>query len=419
MAGQLAQQKAEYAELIVRAGLNVQPGQRLLIAGSGIAGVDLHLAPFVRLVATAAYRAGALLVDVIWDDPRLLPIRLRQASSETAGERSDWPTAARKEFLDKGAAFLGLFARDPDLLSGIDPKLVSANVNARLQAVRPVTDQIMANAVNWCIVSAPIPSWAAKVFPTVPPRTREARLWRAILHICRADQPDPAALWQSLGKELTSRAAYLTTKQYSTLTFKGPGTDLTVGLPPGHVWLGGQIRAKNGVSFLPNIPTEEVFTLPHRSRVQGTVQSTKPLSYFGSTIDGLRLVFKDGKVAEFTAQKGEDQVRELINTDEGASRLGEVALVPVSTPIAASGILFRNELFDENAANHLALGSAYRQSLHGAGEMSEEEFAQAGGNTSATHADFMIGSSEVDVDGLTDQGNSEPIMRQGEWTFTT
>jgi len=417
VAAQLAQQKAKYAELIVRAGLNLQPGQRLQIAGSAIAGVDPHLAPFVRLIAAAAYRAGALLVDVIWDDPRLLPIRLREAAPETLGQHSDWPIAARQEFLDKGGAFLGILAGDPDLLSGIDPKLVSAVVNPLLEAVRPVTARIEANAANWCVASAPIPSWAAKVFPSLPPAKREGRLWEVILQLCRADQPDPVALWLSLGKDLASRAAHLNARQYSSLTFKGPGTDLTVGLPPRHVWLGGQNRAKNGVVFLPNIPTEEVYTLPHRSRVDGSVQSTKPLNLFGSTIEGFRLVFRDGKVTEFAARKGEAHLRELIETHEGASRLGEVALVPASSPISKLGIVLWDVLFDENAASHLALGGAYRDSLKGGGEISEEEFAEAGGNASAVHVDFMIGSSEVDVDGVTAQGTLDPIMRKGEWAF--
>ena len=419
MAAQLAQQKAKYAELIVRAGLNLQPGQRLQIAGSAIAGVDPHLAPFVRLIAAAAYRAGAPLVDVIWDDPRLHPIRLREATPETLGQHSDWPIAAHQEFLDKGGAFLGILAGDPDLLSGIDPKLVSAVVNPLLESARPVVAQIEGNAVNWCVASAPIPSWATKVFPSLPPAKREGRLWEVILQLCRADQPDPVALWLSLGKDLATRAAYLNARQYSSLTFKGPGTDLTVGLPPRHVWLGGQNRAKNGVVFLPNIPTEEVYTLPHRSRVDGSVQSTKPLNLFGSTIEGFRLVFRDGKVTEFAARKGEAHLRELIETHEGASRLGEVALVPASSPISRMGIVLWNALFDENAASHLALGSAYRDSLKGGGEISEEEFAEAGGNASAVHVDFMIGSSEVDVDGVTPQRTLDPIMRKGEWAFPT
>ena len=417
MPSQLLQQKVSYSELIVRAGLNLQPGQRLLISESAISGVDIHLAPFVRLIVAAAYRAGAHLVDVIWDDPRLLPIRFREAAAETAKEHSAWRVSAGLEFLEKGGAVLALRASHPNLLRGTDPKLVSLNANALAESARPVAAQIEGNAVNWCVASAPIPSWAAKVFPSLPPAKREGRLWEVILQLCRADQPDPVALWLSLGKDLASRAAHLNARQYSSLTFKGPGTDLTVGLPPRHVWLGGQNRAKNGVVFLPNIPTEEVYTLPHRSRVDGSVQSTKPLNLFGSTIEGFRLVFRDGKVTEFAARKGEAHLRELIETHEGASRLGEVALVPASSPISKLGIVLWDVLFDENAASHLALGGAYRDSLKGGGEISEEEFAEAGGNASAVHVDFMIGSSEVDVDGVTAQGTLDPIMRKGEWAF--
>ena len=417
MTHHLLQQKAQYADLIVRAGLRLRPRQRLLVTGGQLYGVDLHLAPFVRLVATAAYRAGARLVDVIWDDPQLRLLRFHEAATDDAKEHPAWPVNARMEFLEQGDAFLMLFARDPDLLQEIDASLVSANLHAILETNRPVADHIARNTINWCVASAPIPSWAAKVFPNSPTSRRERELWELILHLCRADEPDPVATWQSLGSELSARAAFLTAKQYCSLAFRGPGTDLTIGLPAGHVWQGGQMQTQSGAPFIPNIPTEEVFTLPHKARVNGTVQATKPLSYAGSTIDGFRLTFSEGKVIDYSAEKGNSRLGELISTDEGTSRLGEVALVPASSPISRSGVVLHNALYDENAASHLALGAAYKFSLRGAQQMTDDEFASAGGNASKDHVDFMVGSTEMDVDALTESGSSEPMMRQGEWAF--
>jgi aminopeptidase len=415
MAQGISDQKAAYADLIVRAGLRLRPRQRLLIAGGQLYGVDIHLAPFVRLVAAAAYRAGARLVDVIWDDPQLRLLRFREAPTSDAKEHPAWPASARLEFLDQGDAFLMLFARDPSLLEGIDPGLVSSNLHAMLQTNHPVADHIERNTINWCVASAPIPSWASKVFPTLSTRHQERELWKLILHLCRADQPDPVETWHELGRQLSARAATLTARHYSALTFHAPGTDLTVGLPPGHVWHGGEIQAINSVTFIPNIPTEEVFTLPHRGQVDGTVSSTRPFSYAGSTIDRFQLTFREGRVISYSAEQGEPQLAQLMGTDEGTSRLGEVALVPASSPVSRSRMVLHNALFDENAASHLALGAAYKFTLRDAQSMTDDQFVAAGGNVSNDHLDFMIGSPAMDVDGRTQDGSTTPIMRQGEW----
>ncbi|HSF80674.1 MAG TPA: aminopeptidase [Anaerolineales bacterium] len=417
MAQGLLQQKAAYADLIIRAGLRLRPRQRLLIAGGQLYGVDIHLAPFVRLVAAAAYRAGARLVDVIWDDPQLRLLRFREAATDDAKEHPAWPASARLEFLDQGDAFLILVSLDPSLLEGIDPSFVSSNRHAMLETNRPVADHIERNTVNWCVASAPIPSWASKVFPTFAKRHQEHELWRLILHLCRADQPDPIETWLELGRQLSARAAILTARQYSALTFNAPGTELTVGLPAGHVWHGGELQAMNGITYIPNIPTEEIFTLPHRDRVDGTVSSTRPFSYAGSTIDRFQLTFREGRVVSYSAERGEQQLGELIGTDEGTSRLGEVALVPASSPVSRSGVVLHNALFDENAASHLALGAAYKFTLRDAENLTDADFAAAGGNVSSDHLDLMIGSPRMDVDGRSQDGSSTPIMRQGEWAF--
>jgi aminopeptidase len=253
------------------------------------------------------------------------------------------------------------------------------------------------------------------VFPDLPPAQQMDALWAAIGRLCRLDHPDPIAAWETHLAELAARTAHLNAKQYTALRYTGPGTRLTIGLPPGHVWVGGRSSSASGIRFAPNLPTEEVFTMPHRDRVDGTVRSTKPLSYGGTLIDGFSVTFAEGRVVDVTAEQGGDVLRRLVTMDGGASRLGELALVPHNSPVAQSGVLFYNTLFDENAASHVALGAAYKFTLRGGETMSDEEFEHAGGNRSATHVDFMIGSPELDVDGVRADGSVEPVMRRGDW----
>jgi aminopeptidase len=253
------------------------------------------------------------------------------------------------------------------------------------------------------------------VFPDLSPGEAQARLWQAIFRTVRLDTPDPTAAWQTHLANLAARTKYLNEKQYAALRFTGPGTHLTIGLPANHHWLGGTAPTGVGISNVANLPTEEVFTAPHRERVEGIVRATMPLNMGGNLIENFSLTFKDGRVVDFSAEKGEALLRSQIETDEGAARLGEIALVPHSSPISQSGILFYNTLFDENASSHVALGRAYANCIDGAGELSEEEFAALGGNSSVTHLDFMIGSGEIDVDGVTASGAAEPLMRGGEW----
>ncbi len=240
-------------------------------------------------------------------------------------------------------------------------------------------------------------------------------MWQAIARLCRLDQPDPIAAWAAHLKHLASRSAFLNAKHYAALHFRGPSTDLRVGLPSGHTWVSGQSTSRNGIPFVANIPTEEVFTIADRARVDGTVRATKPLAYGGTMIEDFSLTFKDGRVVQLSASRGEAALRQLVDTDDGAGRLGEVALVPHGSPIAQSGLLFYNTLFDENAASHVALGTAYKFTLAGGETMDDDAFMRAGGNRSAVHVDFMIGSGQVDVDGITPGGAPEPVMRSGEW----
>jgi aminopeptidase len=267
------------------------------------------------------------------------------------------------------------------------------------------------------IITAPVDGWTEKVFPDLSLEDGKARFWDTIFDICRVKEPDPVAAWREHVDGLVARCDYLNRKQYTALEIAGPGTDLIVGLPGGHVWRGGSLTTQGGITHIPNLPTEEIFTLPHKDRVEGVVTATKPLSYGGTLIEGFSLSFCDGQVVEMEAEKGEESLQQLLETDEGVRRLAEVALVPHSSPISQSGLLFYNTLIDENASSHIALGRAFKFSIENGEGLSDAEFAALGGNNSLIHVDFMIGSGEMDVDGVTDGGAVEPVMRAGEWTF--
>ncbi|MGJ3241206.1 MAG: aminopeptidase [Anaerolineae bacterium] len=314
-------------------------------------------------------------------------------------------------------ARLVLAGRDPALFAGIDRQKVMTMQRASQAAMAHLIPKLIDENV-WSGAAVPVQAWADKVFPDVPTaEERRAKLWDAIFAATRVYDDDPVAAWQAHQQQLLARRAYMNAKQYTALHFAGEGTDLTVGLPAGHIWGGGASEHDSGKLFTPNIPTEELFTMPHRERVNGTVRATKPLSYSGNIIEDFSFTFEDGRVKGFEARQGADVLQELIDTDEGAKHLGEVALVPHSSPISQTGILFFNTLYDENAACHIALGRAYAKTITDGVNMDEEQFMEAGGNVSQTHVDFMIGDAGVDIDGITADGTREPIMRQGEWAF--
>lgn len=399
----------DYAELIVKVGLNLQPGQRLLIRA------PLEAAPLVRLVAAHAYDLGARLVDTLWSDPLLLLTRYNHAPRDSFTEHSDWWWKASLEYVEAGNALLSITGVDPDLLKSVDHEMISTVQRTEGKAAMPVSSLISADAVNWCVVGYATAAWAARVFPDLSPSRQQESLWNAIFRTVRLDQPDPLARWEAHSAELVRRTMVLNDKQYNALHYTGPGTDLTIGLPKNHRWIGGSAPTGIGIANIANLPTEEVFTAPHREQVNGTVRATMPLNYGGNLIENFSLTFRDGRVVDFSAEKGEALLRSQIETDEGAARLGEVALVPNSSPISQAGILFYNTLFDENASSHIALGRAYRNNIAGCEDADDEAFARAGGNTSATHLDFMIGSGEIDIDGINGDGSREPLMRRGEW----
>jgi aminopeptidase len=406
------QKLAKYAELIVKVGLNLQPGQRLFIVA-----FSLDVAPLVRQVVKSAYLNESRLVSVRWIDEQLDKTRYQYAPRDSFEEFPAWSTDATLQCIERGDAFLQIAGLNPELLKDQDPELLAIAARTLAKHVKPIGDHQGNNSVQWSVVCPPTPGWATKVFPKDTPKDAEQRLWDAVFKACRLDEPDPAIFWQQQVDNLGKRAKYLTQKQYAALIFKGPGTNLTIGLPDGHIWGGGSSKTPSGISFVPNLPTEEVFTLPHKDKIEGIVTATKPLSYQGSLIENFSLTFSEGKVVNFSAEKGEETLRNLLKTDENSKSLGEVALIPHQTPISQLGFTFLNTLYDENASNHLALGNAFRFTLEGGVTMSDEEFEQAGGNDSLIHVDFMFGSGEMDVDGLMDDGEAEPVMRAGEWAF--
>jgi len=398
-----------YAQLIVRSGVGVAPGQELLMTA------PVDAIPLVRRIIEHAYKAGATLVTTLYGDDAATLARFKYAPDKSFDAASGWLFDGMANAFRAGAARLAIIGEDPALLSGQDPAKVTRANRARSRAYRPALELITSHAINWCVASAATPAWARSVFPDLSADAALDRLWRAIFACSRADKADPVQAWVEHSRNLRQRTDFLNTRRYKALKYRGPGTDLVLGLVEGHIWKGGASTAKNGITCNPNIPSEEVFTMPHKDRVDGILSSTKPLSYQGTFIEGIKVRFEAGRIVESHADKGADIFATMIGTDEGAARLGEVALVPHSSPISASGIVFNNTLFDENAASHIAVGQSYADTMANGGTMSAEERAAAGANSSLIHVDWMIGSSGLNIDGVLSDGKTESLMRKGEW----
>lgn len=405
----------KYAEVIVKVGLNIQPGQRLLIGPPwwGTFGTELEFAPLVRLIATKAYQTGARLVDVLWRDAQLQLIRLQNAPLDSFEEFPTWRSDGAIEAAQAGDAILLIFAPNHFLFTDQDPVLLSKVQSTGNKQMKPFLDLRGKLKMNFAIVAAVSQGWANLIFPDLRPEEQLTRLWEMVFKLCRVDQPDPVSAWRDHSAKLRARCEYLNKKQYTQLHMTAPGTDLKIGLPDGHIWKGGGSTTQNGIAFIANIPTEEVFTLPHKDKTEGHVISTRPMGL----IEDLSLTFSEGKVVKANARKNEGLLQKLLETDAGAKRLGEVALVAQSTPIAQTGMVFNNLLIDENASSHLALGNGYKFCIDDGEQMSDDQFMYAGGNKSQNHVDFMIGSEEFDVDGIKQDDSTEPVMRGGEWVF--
>ncbi|EFH13276.1 aminopeptidase [Pseudoroseomonas cervicalis] len=398
------------AEIAVHVGLGgLKPGQELLMTAS------VEALPLVRRITEHAYKAGASLVTTLFSDDECSLARYRFAADGSFDVAPGWMFEGMAAAFRGGAARLAVVGDDPSLLAGQDAEKVARANRARSQAYRPALELITASAINWTLVPFASAAWARAVFPDASPEQAVEQLWNALYASTRVDQADPKAAWAAHNAALMTRRRMLNEKRFRALHFSGPGTDLTVGLADNHAWMGGSSKAANGITGNPNIPTEEVFTTPHAGMTEGTVSATKPLAHQGTLIRDIRVRFEGGRIVEAQASAGDAVLQKMISTDEGARRLGEVALVPHSSPISQSGLLFFNTLFDENAASHIALGQAYKKCFTDSESMSDAEFATRGGNSSLIHVDWMIGSAEVDVDGIRFDGGREPVMRKGEW----
>ncbi|MDE3199603.1 MAG: aminopeptidase [Acidobacteriota bacterium] len=399
----------QLAEVAINVGLGLAKGQELVMTAS------LDALPLARKIVEQAYKAGASLVTVLYNDEQETKLRYKYAPDESFDHAAAWLYEGMGAAYKSGAARLAITGGNPALLANEDPDKVGRANRAQSKAYRPALELITRHEINWTIVAAATPAWSALMFPNDEPEVALAKQWEAIFKTTRIAGDDPTSGWREHDKKLIARATRMNEKRYSALKYKGPGTDFTLGLADDHVWMGGGTTAGNGNYCIPNMPTEEVFSTPHKDRADGVVTATKPLSLYGSMIENIQVKFEKGRIVEVHASKGQEVLERLIDTDEGARRLGEVALVPHSSPISQSGLTFFNTLFDENAASHIALGQAYSSCVKDGDKMSKEELAAKGANDSLIHVDWMIGSGELDIDGITATGTAEPLMRKGEW----
>ncbi|KUP09092.1 peptidase M29 [Bacillus coahuilensis p1.1.43] len=402
----------KYAELIVKVGVNIQQNQKLMINST------IESAELTRLIVKRAYEVGAGEVIVNWSDDQITRYTYELAPDDYFKTFPKWRKEMMETYAEEGAALISVVSSSPALLKGVDAQRISDNRKASGEALAKFRSYIQSDKISWCVVSAPSKDWATMVFPNEESEeVAVEKLWDAIFKAVRADLDNPVKAWEDHDKKLHEKVDYLNEKRYKKLHYRAPGTDLTIELPDGHLWVGaGSTNAEN-VQFMANMPTEEVFTVPYKKGVNGTVRSTKPLSYGGNVIDNFTITFKDGRITEYQAEQSEEILKGLIETDEGSHYLGEIALVPHDSPISNSNILFFNTLFDENASNHLAIGNAYAFCIEGGKEMDEIELEANGLNKSIVHEDFMIGSAEMDIDGIKEDGTTEPIFRSGNWAF--
>ena len=399
----------KYARLIVETGVSVKKDHTVVLQ------INVDQAPLARLITKEAYQSGAAEVIVQWTDDVIQKEFLSHAANDRLEQIPQYKIDQTDDWVAKGASRISVVSSDPEAFAGIDSDRVATFQAASGKALMNLRKATQANKVSWTVVAAAGKQWAAKVFPDLPEEEQVDALWDQIFKTTRVYEEDPILAWEKHDETLAQKAAELNKEQFSALHYTAPGTDIIIGLPKNHLWEGAGSYNARGEKFMANMPTEEVFTAPDYRRINGYISSTKPLSYAGTTISGMTFIFKDGKVIDFSAEQGQDVLAKLLDTDEGARSLGEVALVPDPSPISQSGIIFYNTLFDENASNHLALGAAYAFSVEGGTEMTDEELAEAGLNRSQTHVDFMVGSDKMNIDGIREDGSTVPVFRNGNW----
>ncbi|MGB7339003.1 MAG: aminopeptidase [Phototrophicaceae bacterium] len=408
---EFAEKIQKYADVAVHVGLDFKAGQRLWITAS------LEARELAIALTRSAYKAGAEDVFVSWTEPELDQIRLREGSDVAVEAYPQWVVDGLLNHTDEGHARISISCADPDFFGDEDADRLQKMQRSRAIKTAPVSDRVVKNVANWLIVMSPHPAISAKLFPELSAEDARRKHWETIFTMCRIEGADPVQDWVDHIANLTKRAQYLTQKKYHALHYQSPITDLTIGLPDNHLWETARLTMSNGTKPVVNIPTEEVFTLAHRERITGVVKSTKPLSWNGTIIENFTLQFSEGDVVSAKAERGQSALDTLLSTDDGARSIGEVALVPHSSPISQSDLLFFNTLYDENASNHLALGRAYRFTMENGTSMSDDDFAEAGGNNSLVHVDFMMGSGDMNIDGINADGTRDPIFRNGEWAF--
>ncbi|HFI2431377.1 TPA: aminopeptidase [Streptococcus suis] len=403
---------AKYAKLLVSTGINVQPGHTVQLT------IGVEQAELARLIVKEAYAHGAKEVLVNWLDDVIARERLVNVEVELLEQVHPQRITEMNYLLERKASRLVVLSEDPGAYDGVDPEKLSRNARALSQALQPMRQATQANKVSWTLGAASGLEWAKKVFPNAASDEEAVDLlWDQIFKTCRIYEEDPIKAWEEHEARLVAKAKVLNDEQFVKLHYTAPGTDLVLGMPKNHLWeAAGSVNAQ-GEHFIANMPTEEVFTAPDYRVADGYVTSTKPLSYNGNIIEGIKVTFKDGEIVDVTAEKGDEVMKKLVFDNAGARGLGEVALVPDKSPISQSGVTFFNTLFDENASNHLAIGQAYAFSIEGGTEMSQEELKEAGLNRSDVHVDFMIGSSKMNIDGIREDGTRVPIFRDGEWAI--
>ena len=399
----------KYAELIVKVGVNVQKGQPVVLY------ISVTQQELAHLIVEEAYGAGASEVMIEWKDTFSEREFLKHASEERLENVPEYIVKKGNYIAGKKAARISVMSADPGAYSGIDQKRIAKNQAAMGKALRQVRKATQNNDLSWTVVSAADQTWAEKVFPEKKGQAAIDALWEEIFKTTRIDKADPVKAWHEHDQKLHEKSDWLNEQQFSALHYVSPVTDITIGLPENHVWEGAGSFTPEGTEFMANMPTEEVFTAPDCRRIDGYVTSTKPLSYAGNILEDMKFTFKDGKVVEATAKKGQEVLEHLLETDAGAKSLGEVSLVPDPSPISQSGIIFFNTLFDENASDHLALGASYPFNVAGGTKMSDEELLDHGMNVSQTHVDFMVGSADMDIDGIKKDGTIVPVFRNGDW----
>ncbi|WP_221563534.1 aminopeptidase [Alkalihalobacillus sp. TS-13] len=402
----------QYAELVVKTGLNIQEGQRLLILS------PIEAKEFTRKVTKYAYANGCNRVYVDWKDTVTSRYHLEGASEETLkNDLPQWEIDKYNSLAENNDCLLNITGDDPNAYGGVSPERLMWVQKNRGEKLQNFSKAQLNGDIHWAIAGVPTAGWAKSVFPDKSENEAIEALWEAIFKTVRIDQEDPVAAWEEHGKALSEKVDYLNEKRFKTLHYKSEGTDLTIDLHPEHLWIGGGHESTFNTSYIPNLPTEEVFTTPHKNGVNGTVSSKKPLSAMGNLINNFSLTFEDGKVIDFNAETGYDTLKQLLEIDEGMKFLGEVALVPYDSPISNSGIIFSNTLYDENASCHLAIGTSITMSVKDVGKLSKEELEERGVNQSRGHTDFMIGSADLDIVAETNDGEKVQLFKDGNWAI--